>query len=117
MIAWPVKAFDSVVTWQEAIRFHWKLLIIHLHGKRCTEIDNISITHVWKLGIRKSIGILFPKMFKPRFPKKINKLTKPRCGRRAVIIVFEMVDMKKFDVLHAVVILKIVGHCSGQSVL
>ena len=55
-----MKTFNGIVPGKEAICLHLKLLIIYLHNERGTQVDDIGITNIWKLGIRKAFGILFP---------------------------------------------------------
>ena len=74
MIAWLMMTFNSIVPGQETIRFHIKLFIIDLHDKWRSEVNDISITNIRKLSIRKPGGVFFPKVFKTGFPKKINKM-------------------------------------------
>ena len=43
---------------QKAVCFHLKILLIHLHDKRCTKIDDISIAHIRQQHIREPLWVL-----------------------------------------------------------
>ena len=74
MIARFMKTFNGIITGQESIGFHREFLIAYLHYKGSAQVNDISIADVGKLGVGKTIGILFPQLLKTGFPKKINEM-------------------------------------------
>ena len=72
----------------------------HLHYKRGSQVDDIGVAKIGKLGVRKASGILIPQSIKTGFPKKIDKMRQTSRRGNAVIVVFKMIDMKKLDMLH-----------------
>jgi hypothetical protein len=100
MIAGLVKTLNGIVTGQETISSHVEFLVIDLHDKGCAQVDDISITDIGELGIGKSTGINVPKLVKTGFPKKINEMTQRSRRGHPVIIIFKMISMEEFHMLH-----------------
>jgi hypothetical protein len=96
-----MEAFDTIVSRKEAIRFNRKFFIIDLHYERGTQVDDISISNVGKLRVGKTFRILRPQVIKFCFPEKIDQMAQWRARRYPVIVILEMIGMKKFNVLHA----------------
>ena len=96
-----MKTFNRMITRQEPIRAHSLLLLFYLHGEGSAQVNQVSVTQVWKLRIRKSFRVFLPQRFKPRFPEKIDQRGKRRGRRYAMIVVFKMVVMEEFDVPQA----------------
>lgn len=100
MIAWFVEAFDGIVSREEAICLHADLFVFYLHDEGGAQVDDIGVANVGELGVGESFGIFLPKGGKFGFPEKVYEWAEP-CGRGyAVIVVFKMVSMEEFDVLH-----------------
>jgi hypothetical protein len=47
-----------------------------LHNEGRAEVNQISVTDVWKQGIGKAIRVLFKERSKIRFPEKVNEFGK-----------------------------------------
>ena len=99
MIARLMKTFNGFMPRQKPIRFHHELLVIHLHGEWCAQVDKISVPDIGEQCIRKSIRVLFPKCIKFCFPEKINEVRQCRRWLYPMVVPLEMIDMKKFYVL------------------
>ena len=59
---------------KETVGLHFKRLVLELHNERRSEVDEVSISDVWKKCVRKSFGILVIQLIEIGFPEKINEL-------------------------------------------
>ena len=95
-------ANHSLVPWQKTIPLHLVFFFFQLHDERGAEVNQIGVTNIWKKRIGKAIRVFFEKRSKIRFPKKVNEFGKRLLCFLTVIPEFEMVLMKKFNVLHEI---------------
>ena len=98
-ITWTVIAFDRFMAGQESIGLHVEQVIVYLHGEGCAEVDEIGVADIGEKRIGESFRILFPQMIKIGFPKKIYQMIERLTRLYPMIVLLEMIDMKKFDVL------------------
>ena len=85
---------------QKTITLHFCFILLHLHDERSAEVHQVGIADVWKQHIAETLRMFFPEMIKICLPEKINKQREPARWAVPVIIFFEMIVMKKFNVLH-----------------
>ena len=97
MIAGLVKALNRIVTRQKAVSFHGIPLVGYLHYIGIAQVDEVGITHIGKLSIRKTTRILLPEVFKTGFPEKLYQVSQPLRRRNPMIMLVKMVNMDKFD--------------------
>ena len=100
LVARAMVTLNTPVAWEKAIRSHFKKLVGHLHHKRGSQVHEIGIANIGEQGIRKALGVLFPQITKISLPDKINEMTQCCRGWRTVVIVFKMVLMEEFYMLH-----------------
>lgn len=100
LVARAMVTFNAPVTGEKAVRLHIKKLVRHLHYKRSPQVYEIGIANIGEQGIRKALRVLLPQMAKIGFPDKVNEMTQCCRRRRTVVIVFKMVCMEEFYVLH-----------------
>ncbi len=96
MITGLVKAFNRIVTGQEAVTFHGIPLIGNLHYIGVAQVDEVGIAHIGKLGIRKATRVLLPEAFKAGFPEKLHQVSQPLRRRNPMVMLVKMVNMDKF---------------------
>ncbi len=94
MIAGFMETFNGIISRQEAIGLHGKLFFIYLHHEWSTEIENIGIADIGKLGIGESLRKLVPQLSKFCFPEEINE--QPEClwRRHTVVIIIKMISIE-----------------------
>jgi hypothetical protein len=63
----------ALVPGKKTIRSHLKRFIAKLHDKGCTQVDQVSISHIREKCIGESSGILFIELVKICLPEKIDK--------------------------------------------
>lgn len=95
-----VKAFDAAVPRQKPVGAHVEPLIGHLHHEGGTEVDEVGIANIGEQGVGKPLRIDIPQMPKVGFPDKINEMAQPGRRRRTVVVLFKMVLMEEFYMLH-----------------
>jgi len=104
-----MKTFNSVISGQEPICFHWKFFIINLHYKWSSKVDDICVSNIGKPGIRKTVRVLLPQVVKAGFPKKFNQVRKACRWRNTVVIILKMINMEKLNMLHGGLSVKIIS--------
>src|SRR5688572_6208973 len=100
MIAWAMETFDCIVPGKKSVGLHVEFLIHDLHHEGGAEIDDVGITNIGELCIGEAFWMLLPQMIKSCFPEEVDKGTQGSRWRYPVVIVFKMIGMEEFDVLH-----------------
>ena len=108
--------FNIIQPRQKAIALHFRFILLHLHHKGGAQVYEVSITDIGKQHITETLRVFFPEMIKVGLPEKINKQRKPARWIMPVIIFFEMILVKKFNMLHGSKIEKRKKQTNGISI-
>ena len=105
------------MTWQKAIGFHFITAVFQLHSERRTQVDQIGIANVGEKRIGKSFGVFGPELIEISFPEKINKMREGSRRWYPMVMLFEMVFMEEFYMLHGTAVCSNVPDRYGQKPL
>ena len=95
-----MKTLQVIWPGEKAICFHFKLLLIYLHYEGRAQVNEVGVTDMRKENVGKPSWINFPKMVKPGFPDIVNILTQISRRSHPVVVIFKMIAIEEFDVLH-----------------
>src|SRR3954470_8350807 len=95
---------NVLVPGKECICLYIKRIIIQLHFKWSSKIDQVGIPYIRKQSICKAVGVLWPQGLKIRLPKEINEYGQSIFCLATIIVFIEMIPVKKFNMLHSNVV-------------